>query len=221
MVLKVDFHVHTEASHDCESSVEEVIEEAQRKGMDAIAITDHDSVGSHEKAFELAEDKDLIIIPGIEISTSEGHLLGLNITEEVESGLSLEESIETVQDLGGIAVVPHPFQYFRHGVNKKSLKNAVPDAIEVFNSRLIVGFRNFQADHYAGKNGYAKIAGSDAHAPGLVGTTFTAVSCDNSVESIIEEVKAGRTDMHKNKTPILSFIRQVLSNDWNFSFLRS
>jgi len=100
MSLKVDLHTHTEASHDCQSSVKEVIDYAEINGMDAIAITDHDSIESHEEALDLAEDKDLTVIPGIEISTKSGHLLGLNVTEKVEPGLTLGDTIKKVRELG-------------------------------------------------------------------------------------------------------------------------
>lgn len=214
MVFKIDTHVHTDASHDCDTSVREVLDNAVSRGLDGVAITDHDTVENHDEALDLAKDFDLTVIPGIEITTSAGHLLGLNVEKKIESGLSLEETIDRIREQNGVAVVPHPFQFFRHGVSKSELEKVEPDAVEVFNSRLIVGLRNLQSDRYAQSRGYPKVAGSDAHVPGLVGTAYTVVESSGSVKDVLQGIREGRTSIHREKTPVSSFIRQIISNNW-------
>lgn len=214
MVFKIDTHVHTNASHDCDTSVREVLKSAVSRGLDGVAITDHDTVENQQEALDLAEEFDLTVVPGIEVSTSAGHLLGLNVEEKIESGLSLGETISRIRDQNGVAIVPHPFQFFRHGVSKSELERVDPDALEVFNSRLIVGLRNLQSDRYAQSRGYPKVAGSDAHVPGLVGTAYTVVDSSDSVKDVLEGIRDGNTSIHKEKTPVSSFIRQIISNNW-------
>lgn len=102
----------------------------------------------------------------------------------------------------------------RHGVNRKKLKKADPDAVEAFNSRLITGFRNYQAERYADKNGVPKVCGSDAHVPGLIGTTYTEIDTESiELEDITDAVKKGNCKIHKKKTPLTKFLRQIIANN--------
>ena len=80
--MRLDLHVHSEYSPDSHSSIEAILKQAQEVGLDGIAITDHNSVLSFSVASKLAEELglDLIIVPGAEISTREGHLIALGTT---------------------------------------------------------------------------------------------------------------------------------------------
>lgn len=213
--LNIDLHVHTEASYDSHTSPEEIIETAkEREHLDGIAVTDHDSTESVSKLTELGEKEGLVIIPGTEVSTLDGHLLALNIEEEVTPGLPIKETIEKVEELGGLTIVPHPFQLLRHGVHRSKLKGINPDAIEVFNSRLITGFRNFQAKRYAAKNDYSVTAGSDAHVPNLVGNTYTKIESESrEMEDIMDAIRQGRAEVEAKRTPVISFMKQIYSNN--------
>lgn len=213
--LNLDLHVHSEASYDCQSSPEKIIETAKdRDHLDGIAITDHDSTESVSKLKELGNKEDLVIIPGTEVSTLDGHLLALNIEEEIPSGLPIKETIEKVKEAEGLSIIPHPFQLLRHGVHRSKLKQIDPDAIEAFNSRLITGFRNFQARRYAEKHGYPMTAGSDAHVPELVGNTYTRIKAESrEIEDITDAIKQGRTEVKAKRTPLTSFMKQIYFNN--------
>ena len=80
--MKIDFHIHTQASNGQFSS-KQVIDQAIEKGLKAIAITDHDTILGLDSAFEYAKGKDINIIPGIELDTNNHighlHIIGLNI----------------------------------------------------------------------------------------------------------------------------------------------
>ena len=188
VVIDIDPHTHSEGSYDGKEPIELMIEHLQDIELDAIAITDHDNIEKSVEAAELAEDvEDAVVIPGIEISTKHGHLLGLGIEEEVEPGLSMEESVEKVRDLGGVAIVPHPFQKTRHGALKRRIKDC--DAIEVFNAWLFTGFQNRRAKKFANKHDYPKIGASDAHSIGMMGRGYTELTIEgkDSLEEITKE----------------------------------
>ncbi|MDY6765376.1 MAG: PHP domain-containing protein, partial [Halobacteria archaeon] len=139
--VMMDPHIHSNASYDGKSPVEAILKWASEIGLDAVAITDHDGIDESVRAAEIAPDYGLLAVPGVEVSTADGHLLGLGIEELPEKGRPIDETIEEIRGLGGIAIVPHPFQKSRHGAG--AIKNC--DAFEIYNSRLVTGRSNRKA----------------------------------------------------------------------------
>ena len=86
--LKIDFHVHTCYSQDSSITLKQVVLFAKKRGLDGVAITDHNTV---KGALKL-KTKEIIIVPGIEVSTSQGHLLGINVTTPIPAKLGIEET---------------------------------------------------------------------------------------------------------------------------------
>lgn len=164
--MKAELHVHSNFS-DGKSSVREIILEALRRGIEVISITDHDTIDGSMHAMEIAMEEKIpvVVIPGIEISTSSGHLLAYGIKEDIESGLSMEESCEIVKSLGGISVLAHPFDFLRKGTIRKR-DFVFVDCVEVFNAK---SYFNFLAKRYAEKYGKKGIGGSDAHSAEQIG----------------------------------------------------
>src|SRR5512137_578340 len=151
-MLSCDLHVHTNFSKDGESSVEEILRRAEEAGLDAVAITDHDSVDGVKKALSCTTT--VLVIPGIEVSTKQGHLLVLGVTELIPSGLDVIATVEIVRRMGGLAILPHPYHIWRHGVaRRKKAGMDIVDAVEVFNSRYIVGSANTKAARIAKRLG--------------------------------------------------------------------
>ncbi|OUJ18983.1 Metal-dependent phosphoesterase (PHP family) [Methanonatronarchaeum thermophilum] len=214
--IRIDFHVHSEYSEDAAGTIEEIIESAEKQELDAIAITDHDRIEGNLEGQKLCENKDLIVIPGVEVTTKDGHLIVLGINETIEPGLSVEKTIEIAKKENAFIIVPHLFHRYRHGIGKKidKLKDKV-DAIEVYNSRYVTGIANARAKRYTKKNGIAVVAGSDSHIPEMVGRGVTKLDCDKSIESIFEAVKSGETEIELIKTPLSLFLKQASG-----SFLR-
>lgn len=212
-MLVCDLHVHTSHSRDGESSVEDILVRAERAGLDAIAITDHDTVDGARHA--LCCTTSLVVIPGIEISTRQGHLIALGITDPVPSGLDVLETIAIAHRMGALVILPHPFHMWRHGVALKlgEALSAV-DAVEVFNSRYIVGSANRKALKAARKLGKPVVAGSDAHNARFVGFGRTQVDAERNVPSILAAIKDGRTRAGGRMTPIQTYTRQSIRNTW-------
>ncbi|WP_224449121.1 PHP-associated domain-containing protein [Haloprofundus salilacus] len=132
LTLHIDPHVHSEASYDGTDPVELILEQAAEIGLDAVVITDHDAIEESLRAADLAPLYGLVGIPGVEVSTAEGHLLAIGVEEMPPTRRPYGETIEWVHDHGGVAIVPHPFQRSRHGVRRRVLDaligNETPEA---------------------------------------------------------------------------------------------
>ncbi len=211
-MLAVELHVHSSLSYDARDPVDLILEQAAAVGLDAIAITDHDEIDASLEAVEKAPDYGLVGIPGMEISSKAGHVLGLGITEGVPPGLPYDETLAAIREQGGIAVVPHPFQESRHGVMARITRDelADADAIEVYNSRLITGRANRQAERFARARGVPMTAGSDAHISEMVGQAITQVDTDErDFDAILEAIAAGETTVEGKRTPWRISFRQA------------
>ncbi|MDL1901582.1 histidinol-phosphatase [Anaerolineae bacterium CFX9] len=159
----VDLHSHTYYSKDCIVRFEWIIDLCRKRGIDRIAITDHNTADSALAMRELAPD---LVIPGEEIMTTQGEILAYYVTETVPPGLSPEETIQRLRDQGAVISVSHPFDRLRKGAWERSdLERILPlvDAIEVFNARCLFRHDNQQAAELAAAHGVPGTAGSDAH----------------------------------------------------------
>jgi predicted metal-dependent phosphoesterase TrpH len=212
-VLSVELHCHSAASYDGRDSVDLLLEQAAAVGLDAIAVTDHDEIDASLAAVDLAPEYDLLGIPGMEVTSSAGHVLALGVREAVPEGLSFTETLDRIHDRGGLAVVPHPFQESRSGVmahiDRETLGTA--DAIEVYNSRLLTGRANRQAERFADEYALPKTAGSDAHISEMVGQAVTRVDTkgEASVEAVLDAIRRGDTTVEGKRTPWHISFRQA------------
>ncbi len=108
--IVADLHLHTSWSHDCSIDVDELLDEAEAKGLGAIAVTDHNVFGGALEAVERARGRKLIVIPGEEVKTAEqGEVIGLFLREEIPRGMSFGETVAAIRAQGGLVYVPHPF----------------------------------------------------------------------------------------------------------------
>ncbi|MEJ2241961.1 MAG: CehA/McbA family metallohydrolase [Candidatus Bathyarchaeota archaeon] len=185
MGLKIDFHVHTCYSSDSSITLKQVVSYAKKRGLDGIAITDHNTV---KGALKL-KTKDIIIVPGIEISTLEGHVLGINVTIPIPQRLCMEETIERIHETGGIAIAPHPTAFYKAPPSKK-IKSY--DAIEVINASSVpFSILTYFNKKFANRLGLPQTGGSDSHYAPEIGSAYTFVKADQEVDDIIHAIKSG------------------------------
>jgi predicted metal-dependent phosphoesterase TrpH len=183
--LKLDLHVHTDRSSDAFTSPKWLATICRNRALDGLAITDHNV---------LASDKsdEVVILPGIEISTLDGHVIGLGLSEAVPRGLSADETIRRIKDLGGVSIVPHPYDLLRSSV-KPHLLTVRPDAIEVINSSSFLHSVTWKhARKFAEKGNYPMTAGSDSHIPETIGRAYTEVECESrNTGSVLAALRSG------------------------------
>ncbi len=172
--LRIDLHTHTRASFDCLSHPQRVIKAAWAKGVERIAITDHNRLGP---ALELAQEFPDTVIAGEEVKTAEGiDVIGLYLREEIPKGTSAIEVCQRVKEQGGVVYLPHPYARGKGGGGRYAEELApLVHVIEVFNARLHPGRLNEPAEELAARWGKARGAGSDAHTLGEVAGAFVEV----------------------------------------------
>lgn len=211
--LKIDLHIHSRYSEDGSGEIEEIIDMAERKKLDAIAITDHDTLDGSLKAQELSKDRGILVIPGQEVTTKDGHLIALGTNELIEPHNNLEKTLRDIKDGRGFSIAPHPFHRYRHGLGKKLKKHYEKiDAVEVYNSRYITGIANKRAKWFSSKRNVPIVAGSDSHIPEVIGYGTTLVESDKSIESIFDAIRNHKTKVKLNKTPVSLFLKQAWSS---------
>jgi predicted metal-dependent phosphoesterase TrpH len=213
-MLACDLHVHTRFSKDGESTVEAVLARAKAVGLAAIAITDHDTLEGVRYA-ALLEDPPVLVIPGMEVSTADGHLIALGVSEPVTPRRPVLETIDLVHAQGGLAVLPHPYHRLRHGVGFRD-RDAIraADAVEVFNSRYITGEANRKAGRRAARLGKPAVGGSDSHHARYVGYGRTLVDAGPEVGAILEAIREGRCCPAGRMTPLRTYTGQSLRSTW-------
>jgi predicted metal-dependent phosphoesterase TrpH len=210
-VLSVELHAHSDLSYDGRDPVELLLEQAAAVGLDALAVTDHDEIDESLRMAEIAPQYGLVGIPGMEVTSEAGHVLGLGLSERVPAGLSYGETLDRIREQGGVVVVPHPFQRARHGVAPHISQGelAEADAIEVYNSRLFTGRSNRRAERFAERRDLPQTAGSDAHIAEMVGQAVTHVATeDRSAAGVLDALTRGETSVVGRRTPWRISVRQ-------------
>jgi predicted metal-dependent phosphoesterase TrpH len=188
MQVKADLHVHTTYSKDSVITPKELIFFARKRGLNAVAVTDHDQV---EGARKIVKETDFFIIPGIEVSSSKGHIVGLNVEELIPRSLSPQETVDRIHQTGGIAIACHPFVLFKGSIGKHV--TARFDAVETINSSAFP-FRSCadKANRLADKLKLPKVAGTDAHYGPVIGQAYTLVDSEPNVEAVLKAIVSGR-----------------------------
>lgn len=186
----IDLHMH-EKNYSLDSflSLEEMVEIAKKRGLDAICITDHDSMGLREYAAEYSKKTGFPIFVGIEFYSLQGDILAFGIDRYPEERVSAQEFIDYVHEQGGVVVSAHPFRHNRRGLedNLDTLRGV--DAIEILNGSTLAD-ATMMAVMYARKYGFAITGGSDCHYPDKVG--ICATYFPNEIKTMDDLVNAIR-----------------------------
>ena len=189
-LIHVDLHMHTNHSHDCATPVDTLLDTAKRRGLGAIAVTDHNEVSGALEARERADGIKVIVAEEIK-TKDQGEVIGLFLEEKIPRGLSLEETIGRIRDQGGLVYVPHPFDRMHSVPDYEHLLNVVEeiDAIEVFNPRVAFSAFNEEAKRFAAKYRIVAGAGSDSHVPQGLGSVKIAMRDFDGPEEFLESLR--------------------------------
>jgi len=186
--------MHSFFSKDATGSPESLIAAAKARGLSGIAITDHDTCEAHEYLKDHPVPAGFLVVPGVEVSTAEGHLICLGVTLPYMKGVPAKEVMEAVKVGGGIAIPAHPFDQWRAGIRPSVLDTLDIEAIEVFNAAVTSRSYNEKAFAYAKGRGLKMLAGSDAHHSSAVGVSATAFEMDElTLPALLAAIRKGGT----------------------------
>lgn len=197
-MLKADLHIHTEYSFDTAMSLESIITRCEKLGINCIAVADHGTIAGALRMKEIAPFR---VIVAEEVLTPIGEVMGLFLTEEIPSGLSLEEAIARIRAQKGLVCLPHPFDNLR-GIakNYEEIARVLADIdiIEVFNSRVILNRCNRKAEHFARQHGLLCSAGSDAHTLREIGHAYIEMEEFEERDEFCASLKEGKVVGHRS-----------------------
>ncbi|MCI4367944.1 MAG: PHP domain-containing protein [Thermoplasmata archaeon] len=190
--LRLDLHVHCVNSPDSGLRVETVIERLGIVGLNGFALTDHNTTAGHGRLRELAREYPrLLLVPGVEVSTVEGHLLVYGVSEPPPPHRPLSDTLDWVKERAAVAVLAHPFRW-SHGVGRRIADLARVDGIEGINGHNSE-LANARAHLLATRRGLSATGGSDAHHAMGVGRAYTEVSPEVAdVDDLLRELRSGR-----------------------------
>lgn len=188
-MIKIDLHVHTMYSPDASTRPKTIVNQLYAHPfIKAVAITDHNTVEGYHRVLELASAyKEILIIPGVEVSTVEGDLIILGTTELPPRPWTVENVIDFATERDDLTVVPHPYRGYGLG---DSARNHDVDAIEVING-LTGHMYNRMAEKLAKTMNLPGVAGSDAHTPEQLWTAYTEVQASQDMDEVLKAIKKG------------------------------
>lgn len=189
ILIQADLHVHTKYSADSSINPKTLAEQLHsHPSIKAVAVTDHDRIEGYFKVLELAASyTDVLIIPGVEITTPEGDLLVLGITELPPKPWSVRDVIDFSRKRDGVVIVAHPYR--EHGLGSLA-KNYTVDAVEVLNGGTQSSL-NKLAEELAREMGLPGVAGSDAHNIEDLWSVYTEIEASLNVDEILSAIRKG------------------------------
>jgi len=207
MQIKADLHVHTTYSKDSLITPKDLIFYAKKRGLNAVAVTDHNEL---DGAYKIANETDFLVIPGMEVSSADGHIVALNVKELIPRGFSAVETVERIHRAGGVAIACHPYVLFKGCLRDKVC--ATFDAIETINARAFP-FRDSvkKAEETAERFKLSRVAGTDAHYGPQIGYGYTVIEASElSVEAVAKAIVDRRCQPFGQPVPLVINLKQQL-----------
>jgi predicted metal-dependent phosphoesterase TrpH len=210
---RADIHIHTIAS-DGFATVQQVLDQIARLGtLSVIAITDHDVLDASLWAYSQRTNYPFEIIPGLEVSSADGHVLALWVTQPVAAGMSLKETASAIHEQGGVAVVAHPFEITvctdavkRYLRQPETVREAGIDAVEIHNAGTITPAANLLARRLAAQLGMTVTGGSDGHSLEALGRGWTRFP-GSTAEDLRLALMQGTTTAGGRSWPLADYMR--------------
>lgn len=199
---KADLHIHSNHGQDSFSSIKSIFQAADKKGLNVIGLTDHNTIKGCKEAKKIASDFKVDFVVGEEITTKQGHLIGVFIDSFISADKPVLDTIKEIHQQGGLAIAPHSCSFFQKGIPLKTLLQVYQqlDGIEFFNSSAYL--LNFFSDKKNIKLKFeqlnlAAIGSSDAHVDLMVGTGYTLFPGESSSD-LFNAIKNKKTKAQKS-----------------------
>lgn len=174
-----DLHIHSIHSYDGTASISAILKHASTKtDLNVIAITDHDTMSGVSEAMHRAPEYNLEVIPGMEVSSKDGHVLCLFIQKPIPAGLNLLDTVLRVGEQGGLCVAAHPMAKAVNSLRFEKIRETLthPEAekilvgVEAFNGGLVYTRGNKMIETESCSLPLAQLGDSDAHILRMIGT---------------------------------------------------
>lgn len=201
-MIKADLHIHTTYSMDCAMTLEQIIARCLKIGINCLAITDHNTIAG---ALRMKEIAPFPIIVGEEILTSGGEIIGLFLSQEIPSKLSIEETISLIKAQDGLVCIPHPYDRLRLSMFRNQVFESIMpevDIIEVFNARSLSPNSSARARHLVRKYDKLASAGSDAHTPSEIGNAYVEIPEFNGKDEFLASLAQGKISGNKSSPTV-------------------
>jgi predicted metal-dependent phosphoesterase TrpH len=220
MAFRIDPHVHSFYSGDGVSSPEALVQSGKRAGLDGFVLTDHNTCDGCRYLRDvglLREDGEAVdgflVIPGVEVSTLEGHLLCLGVwLPNGLKGAPAKQVMEMVREQNGVAIPAHPYDRLRAGIREDVLDDLDLQCLEVFNAATVLQRHNASALNYAKKRTLAMTAGSDAHHHAAIGRSHTLFPAERlSMRAVLDSITRG-TELHCEPLSAMEGFRKTFYN---------
>jgi predicted metal-dependent phosphoesterase TrpH len=220
MKLRADFHSHSHYSNDSLINPLTFIDTCVRKGVNCIAVTDHNEIEGAFVIKQLAAERyradGLKVIIGEEVKTSEGEIIGLFLKELVPRGLSPEDTVTAIHEQGGLAVIPHPYDIFRRSVLTDDAIERVKlsvDAIEGFNCRNILARHDDKATRLAESVAKPRTLGTDSHSSIELGGAVLEIDDFETPQELLQALPGGRI-IGKRSLPMVHWLSTYAKVRW-------
>lgn len=194
LCLTCDLHTHTSYSRDCLVSPKRFLEACRRKGLDRVAVTDHNTIAGALRLKEMDPER---IIVGQEIRTTGGELVAYFLTEPVPPDLPPREAVAAVRAQGGVVGISHPLDRARReAMGRAGVETLLEevDFLEGLNARCLFAADNQAAQALARAHGLPVTAGSDAHSLWELGRAITRMPPFDSPASFLEALRSARIE---------------------------
>jgi len=207
LLIRADLHVHTIYSRDSLITPKDLVYYSKNRGLNACAVTDHNCL---EGAYKIARETDFLIIPGVEVTSADGHIVALNVKEPIPRGLSAVDTVKRIHDAGGVAIACHPYVYFK-GCLRENVCEAF-DAIEVVNARAFPFKHSVKKAEAAAKRyKLSRVAGTDSHYGPQIGYAYTEIEVtEPTVDAIAKAIVEGHCTPHGQPVPITTNLKLTI-----------
>ena len=192
--VRVDCHLHTVASGDALTTLEQLADRAARAGISVVCVTDHNEISAAVTAAAAGLGGVRVII-GEEIWTQDGEVIGLFLTERIPYVLPLREAVARIRQQGGLVYLPHPYDPARHSLGGQAdelCAEGLADVVEVFNAKIADQALNERAAALAARTGLPGGAGSDAHDPAGIGAAYLEMADFDGPASFIAALRGAQ-----------------------------
>lgn len=205
--IKTLIHLHTDYSFDSDVSLEKLADFLRREQFGCVAVTDHDTI---DGARRLSSLTDVTVIVGEEVTTRDGHLVGLFLQERIRPGLSARTTADIIHEQGGLVLLPHPFiRLFGCAIGKKSYEMIDRiDAVEVFNAQNFWGGPDRQGARFAAQFNLPTYVGSDSHLASSIAPCFQMMRDFRDAGDFLVSLRSA--DFVRGRHPVSYFVTSAI-----------